>query len=258
MLIFTLFFLLALIITLTNSYIIDKKITPTSLGEFLIILFVLLAVRFHDLNDFAIFYSVIVIFTFSNTIIRKKDIMSTNVVTTICMFTFVVIEIPIYIYQMLLSKNIIERVVERYVSTSLSVLLSMIIVLIVYRLTLKMIEYTDEFIYTRLTIYNFIVLFSIIAVNRFISRLNILNNFYFETILIMFISILIYIIFLYLSMHILQELNILLKSLSEENRKSQSEATNAFRKNHNTTNLLLTVNHLLKEQEYDKDRKSVV
>jgi sensor histidine kinase regulating citrate/malate metabolism len=43
-----------------------------------------------------------------------------------------------------------------------------------------------------------------------------------------------------------------LEILSTKNIESQEEINNAFRKNHNTTNLLLTVNYLLKEKEYDK------
>ena len=257
MLIYVLFILLALIITLTNSYILDRKITITSIGEFLVLFIVLGTVKFFDLNDFAMFYGVIIIFTTTNVLIRKKTINSYNVVFTIFMFTFVVIEIPIYFYQMLISKGIIERVVESYLSTSLIIIFSVIIVFIIYLITSRTIKYTDEFINTRLTIYNLIVLFSIITVNRFISKLNVLNDFYYETILLMFLTILVFIIFLYLSMHILQKLNVLLESLSQENKKTQIEATNAFRKNHNATNLLITVNHLLKEQEYDMALKYI-
>jgi hypothetical protein len=243
--------MLALIVTLTNSFIIDKKITLTSGGEFLTLVAILLIIKYYDLNDFAIFYGVIVLFSITNRFIRKQGIRSTNIVSTIFMFTFVVIEIPIYIYQMLLSTGKTERIVEGYISTSIIIVLSMIIVLIIYIITSKMIKYTDEFISTRLTVYNFILLFSIITVNRFISELNVLNDFYYETIILMFLTILIFVVFLYLSMHILQKLNLLLESLSQTNKNSQNEATNAFRKNHNATNLLLTVNHLLKEQEYD-------
>ena len=87
MLIYVLFILLALIITLTNSYILDRKITITSIGEFLVLFIVLGTVKFFDLNDFAMFYGVIIIFTTTNVLIRKKTINSYNVVFTIFMFT---------------------------------------------------------------------------------------------------------------------------------------------------------------------------
>jgi len=257
LLVYILFIILALIVTLTNSLIIDKKITLISLGEFLVFTIVLLVVKYYDWNDFAIFYGAIIIFVSTNRLIRKKGIRSSNIITTIFMFTFVIIEIPIYVYQMLLSKGITERVVEGYVSTSLIIFLSILLVSFIYFLTSKLINYNDEFINTRLTIYNFIVLFSIMAVNRFISQLSVLDDFYFEIIILMFLAILVFIIFLYLSMHIFQKLDLLLESLSQENKKSQVETTNAFRKNHNATNLLLTVNHLLKEQEYDMALKYI-
>lgn len=251
MLILILTLFLAGIVTVTNSLIVDKKITLISFGEFSILSVLFIIIDYFNLNDFAIFYSVIVVVSISNKIIRKRAFQTTNVVFTIFTFTFVVIEIPIYIYQMLITQGTIERLVEGYISTSIIILFSMVMVSIVYFITSRFIKYTDEFINTKLTVYNIIVLFSIIAVNRFISRLNILNDFYFETIIIMFVTILVFILFLYASMHVLQKLNVLLASLSKENKKTQDETINAFRKNHNATNLLITVNHLIKEREYD-------
>lgn len=244
--------LLAIAITTTNSLITDRKVSLISIGELLVLFSVLLLINYLDYTDFPILYSSLGLFIFSNILFRKRNFQSTNVVSTIFMLTFVISQIPIYLYQMFLSRGTIERVVDSYVSTSAIIIFSMIVVFIMYRLTIKLINQNDEFINARLTIYNIIVLLSIIAVDRFIVNLSVLDDFYFETVILMFITIMLFIVFLYLSMYILQKMNVVLENLSKENINTQDRAINAFRKNHNTTNLLLTVNYLLKEQEYDK------
>lgn len=252
MLLYTTTFFLSLIISFGNSYINSKKITYASIGEFFGIFLILIISRKLNFDDFVLLYFTLILITFSNFVIRKKGFITLNIVVTIIMLTFIFSEIPIILYQLALTREFIIIDVENYVTTSLMIFLTGFLAIGSYFFTIKLIKYEDHFINLRLAFYNIITLLAIILVHRFKIQLSVDNNYYYETTTIMFLALLVLILFLYLSIYFLQLMKIDLELLSTKNSESQNKINNAFRKNHNTTNLLITVNYLLKEKEYDK------
>ena len=243
---------LSFIVTFGNSYINSKKLSFESIGEFLGMSLIIIVSKKMNFDDFVIFYFTLSLFTASNLLIRRKGFTTLNIVTTIIMLTFTFSQIPILLYQLALSRNIVDSFIESYITTSLVIFLTGFFAIGSYFFTVKLVKYKDQFINIRLAFYNIITLFSIILVHRFKIQLSINNEFYYETAIFMFLALLLLILFLYLSIYFLQLMKVDLEILSTKNIESQEEINNAFRKNHNTTNLLLTVNYLLKEKEYDK------
>lgn len=239
-------FILVINMNLTTFGNIDKL----TLLESLIIILALLGIYLIEPNEYYMFYAILVILFLSYTFIRKISIYIQNIYFRIIIMSFIIAKMGISIYRFLVSDSFAEKYMNE--DFSIFIIFTGIIILILSSVKRKSHIKFDKYTNQRMLYYN-VILFILILLSHYffmfiVRQVSNPKSLY----LLIDISLTVTLITIIWFNHTLKKYHKKNLKLITDLTMSNEKLRKSYRKNHNVSNLIITINYLLKEKEYER------
>lgn len=249
--------LFAIISLIFLNSIFKNKFSILNIFEFIVMYIILCITYFYELDDFYYIYVILALIFTTQLWIRKKDFKVYNIVATTIMTTFVLTQMTEYSFKMLVSEQVIN-ISYNHFQISIAVMIMTVIVLFTINNLHKRLFLTESpLIDIGVITFNVVILVMILFGNFVILYSNI-NEGDINTILfLVFLMITLIILFGYFGVFMLEKNHLENVELMNDMKAVNARSNVAYRKNHNTTNIFITVNHMLKLKKYDEVDKYI-
>jgi len=239
-----------IILVINSALVTFGKIDKLTFIEFLVITSALFGIYQMHPNEYYMFYAISIILFVSYTFIRKTSVYVQNNMFGNIIMIFIFSKLGISIYRFFVSKSFAEKYGD--VIFSIFIISIGIIILILGYIKRKNYIKTDKYINQRMLYFN-VILFIIILLSHYFY-IFIVKEVSDPRILYLLLDLCLNIGLIFVIV-----LNGVLKKYHEKNIKlltvldvSDKELRKSYRKNHNVSNLVITINHLLKERKYEE------